>query len=152
MSSIFVILKHAYLKFSVSKWLVKASKQASKQANIHTHARNEVTLVWGSLRLCPINLTNWACTSKLWVIGDHTHPPPPPWLHPQGEGSWGWGYQPYYHSQGKTLLLQNSQTCSVPQFWHQKSVKERKTRNTCNIKQKGNVVLKMYVHNSKTAA
>jgi len=26
----------------------------SKQANIHTHGCNEVTLVWGSLRLAPI--------------------------------------------------------------------------------------------------
>ena len=26
----------------------------SKQASIHTHMRNEVTLVWGSLRLAPI--------------------------------------------------------------------------------------------------
>ena len=32
------------------------SKQASKQANIHTHRCNEVTLVWGSLRLAPIML------------------------------------------------------------------------------------------------
>ena len=31
-----------------------ASKQASKQANIHTHVRNAVPLVWGSLRLAPI--------------------------------------------------------------------------------------------------
>ena len=32
------------------------SKQASKQANKHTHARAQtVTLVWGSLRLAPIN-------------------------------------------------------------------------------------------------
>ena len=30
-----------------------ASKQASKQANIHSHMRNAVTLVWGSLRLAP---------------------------------------------------------------------------------------------------
>ena len=34
------------------KWLV----QASKQANIHTHGCNEVTLVWGSLRLAPISM------------------------------------------------------------------------------------------------
>ena len=27
---------------------------ASKQANIHTHMRNAVPLVWGSLRLAPI--------------------------------------------------------------------------------------------------
>ena len=26
----------------------------TKQANIHTHVRNAVTLVWGSLRLTPI--------------------------------------------------------------------------------------------------
>ena len=32
----------------------KWSVQASKQANIHTHVCNEVTLVWGSLRLAPI--------------------------------------------------------------------------------------------------
>jgi len=32
----------------------QANKQASKQANIHTHECNEVTLVWGSLRLAPI--------------------------------------------------------------------------------------------------
>jgi len=30
------------------------SKQASKQANIHTNRHNEVMLVWGSLRLAPI--------------------------------------------------------------------------------------------------
>ena len=29
------------------------SKQASKQANIHTHGCNEVMLLWGSLRLAP---------------------------------------------------------------------------------------------------
>ena len=48
MSSIFVILKfkRAYLKFSVSG--------RSKQTYIHTHVRNEVTLVWGSPRLAPI--------------------------------------------------------------------------------------------------
>ena len=34
--------------------VVGPSKQASKQANIHTHGCNEVTLVWGSLRLAPI--------------------------------------------------------------------------------------------------
>ena len=28
---------------------------ASKQASIHTHVRNAVMLVWGSLRLAPIN-------------------------------------------------------------------------------------------------
>ena len=36
--------------FKISgKWSV----QASKQALIHTRVRNEVTLVWGSLRLAP---------------------------------------------------------------------------------------------------
>ena len=52
--SIFVILKfkHANLKFPVSG----RSKQASKQESIdtHTHVCNEITLVWGSLRLAPI--------------------------------------------------------------------------------------------------
>jgi len=33
------------------KWSVQASKH---QANIHTYMCNEVTLVWGSLRLAPI--------------------------------------------------------------------------------------------------
>jgi len=37
-----------------SKWLVH---DPSKQANIHTHGCNEVTLVWGSLRLAPMKLT-----------------------------------------------------------------------------------------------
>ena len=48
MSSVFVILKfnHAHLKFTV---------YGHKQANIHTHVRNAVPLVWGSLRLAPIN-------------------------------------------------------------------------------------------------
>ena len=32
------------------------SVHASKHTSIHTHARNEVTLVWGSLRLAPINV------------------------------------------------------------------------------------------------
>ena len=39
------------------KWSVhtdQASKQASKQANIHMYGCNEVTLVWGLLRLAPI--------------------------------------------------------------------------------------------------
>ena len=46
-SSISVILKiRAHLKFSVSG--------RSKQASIHMHVCNEVTLVWGSLRLTPI--------------------------------------------------------------------------------------------------
>ena len=34
----------------ICKWLV----QASKQANIHAYVRNEVMLVWSSLRLTPI--------------------------------------------------------------------------------------------------
>ena len=34
-----------------SEWSVQASKH---QTNIHTHGCNEVTLVWGSLRLAPI--------------------------------------------------------------------------------------------------
>ena len=49
-SSIFVILKlkHAHLKFPVSGW--------SKRTSIHTYVRNVVTLVWGLLRLAPINM------------------------------------------------------------------------------------------------
>ena len=51
MSSVYVILKfkRAHLKFTVY-----GRKEASKQANIHTHVRNAVPLVWGSLRLAPI--------------------------------------------------------------------------------------------------
>ena len=49
MNSIFVILKskRAHLKFTV---------YGRKQANIHTHVRNAVPLVWGSLRLAPIRV------------------------------------------------------------------------------------------------
>ena len=38
------------------KWSVQASKQASKQTYTRTHGCNEVTLVWSSLRLAPINM------------------------------------------------------------------------------------------------
>jgi len=34
------------------------SVHASKHTSIHTHACNEVTLVWGSLRSAPTNLIN----------------------------------------------------------------------------------------------
>ena len=34
-------------------WSVHASKHTSIQAYTRTRARNEVTLVWGSLRLAP---------------------------------------------------------------------------------------------------
>ena len=56
MSSIFVILKftRTHLKFTVY-----SHNQASKQANMHTHMRNAVPLVWGSLRLAPIRYTNF---------------------------------------------------------------------------------------------
>jgi len=40
-------------KVIYGKWSV----QASKQANIHMHGCNEVTLVWGSLRLAPITIS-----------------------------------------------------------------------------------------------
>ena len=43
------IFKHAHLKFTVY-----GRKQASKQTSKHTHVRNAVTLMWGSLRLAPI--------------------------------------------------------------------------------------------------
>ena len=46
----------------------KWSVQAHKQANIHTHVRNEVTLVWGSLRLTPINRL-----ASLCIILDSQH-------------------------------------------------------------------------------
>ena len=37
------------------------SKQASEQANIHTHVCNEVTLMLGSLRLTPITRNSEEC-------------------------------------------------------------------------------------------
>ena len=40
------------------------SVHASKHTSIHTHARNEVTLVWGSLRLAPTS-TNTAKSNFL---------------------------------------------------------------------------------------
>ena len=36
--------------------MVYGRKHASKQANIHTHMCNAVPLVWGLLRLAPINV------------------------------------------------------------------------------------------------
>ena len=50
MRSVFVILtfNSAHLKFTVYG--------PSKQANIHTHVRSAVPLVWGSLRLAPITV------------------------------------------------------------------------------------------------
>ena len=48
-----------------------ASKQASKQANIHTHVSNAVPLVWGSLRLAPITLR---MVSALNVAGHRVEP------------------------------------------------------------------------------
>ena len=46
-------LAHPFVQF---KFSVYGHKQTSKQADIHTHVRNAVTLVWGSLRLAPIRL------------------------------------------------------------------------------------------------
>jgi len=43
-------MRKTKLVVTYGKWSV----QASKQASIHTHGCNEVTLVWGSLRLAPI--------------------------------------------------------------------------------------------------
>ena len=45
----------------------KWSVQTSKQANIHTHVLNKVTLVWGSLRLAP------TIGSVPWTMGWCTH-------------------------------------------------------------------------------
>ena len=57
------IIVHVQGKFADLKFTVFAR---SKQASIDTHAlRNEVTLVWGSLRLAPI-------TTKQLPIG-HEH-------------------------------------------------------------------------------
>ena len=56
MSLIFVMIKfkRAHLKFTVY-----SRKQASKLASIHTHMRNAVTLVWGSVRLTPIKKSRY---------------------------------------------------------------------------------------------
>ena len=62
------IFECTHLKFTVSG----RSKQASNQANIHTHMRNAITLVWGSLRFAPMKLTeqfwNWTkFATSLWT-------------------------------------------------------------------------------------
>ena len=54
MSSIFVILKFKCANLNFGKWSV--------QANL---VRNEVTLVWGSLRLAPISLVRQTVTCSL---------------------------------------------------------------------------------------
>ena len=48
-NSVFTEVRNKLLQFTVY-----GRKQASKQASIHTHVRNAVPLVWGSLRLTPI--------------------------------------------------------------------------------------------------
>jgi len=45
------------------------SVHASKHTSIHTHARNEVTLVWGSLRLAPISSFLLCREGVLWLVG-----------------------------------------------------------------------------------
>ena len=69
--STWVVFAPATLQSSWNIWMHsfkvygKWSVQASKQANIHTHVCNEVTLVWGSLRLAPISITIvQSCTKK----------------------------------------------------------------------------------------
>ena len=57
------------------KWFTVSgrSKQASKQAYIHMHGCNEVTLVWGSLRLAPIimpkNYAGIICQGLTYMSG-----------------------------------------------------------------------------------
>ena len=56
---------------------MQLKKQASKQANIHTRVRNEVTLVWGWLRLAPItDKVPFEHTQTLWgytcMFSSHT--------------------------------------------------------------------------------
>ena len=69
-SSIFVILKfkHAHLKFSVY-----GRKQTDMHTYIHTHVRNAVTLVWGSLRLAPTRHTHTVCMSEYAIVLNHYH-------------------------------------------------------------------------------
>jgi len=65
-----VLVKYADLKLPVSG----RSKQESKQTYTHTHVHNELTLVWGSLRLAPISKE-----SELWrswlLLGQHSSVP-----------------------------------------------------------------------------
>ena len=49
----------------------QASKQASKQADIHRTFTNAVTLVCGSLRLAPINLTVWHEKQQACLVSTH---------------------------------------------------------------------------------
>ena len=67
------LASHASRQSSWNIWICsfkiygKWSVQASKQTNIHTHVRNEVTLVWGSLRLAPITMGCVWTASKTFV-------------------------------------------------------------------------------------
>ena len=46
----------------------------NRQTDIHTHVRNAVTLVWGSLRLAPICLSRSPCgLKKLWTTPVYVH-------------------------------------------------------------------------------
>ena len=51
------------------KWSVQASKSTSNQANIHKRVRNEVTLVWGSLRFAPVmkEVVESMCCVLFWI-------------------------------------------------------------------------------------
>ena len=59
----FISIFVKYLKFTV-KWLVQASKQASKQ----THTRMCAMLGWGSLRLAPIRILDQISHLILWIL------------------------------------------------------------------------------------
>ena len=54
--SLHEILKSAHLKFTV---------YGRKQTDLHTTSTNAVMLVWGSLRLSPINYTQIVTTSTV---------------------------------------------------------------------------------------
>ena len=46
----------------------QASKKASKQTYTHTHVRNAVLLVWGSLRLASIKLFSELYTPNVFIL------------------------------------------------------------------------------------
>ena len=42
-----------------------ANRQTDRHTYVHTHVRNAVTLVWGSLRLAPIMCLCGQCVAKI---------------------------------------------------------------------------------------
>ena len=94
------------------KWFTLSgrSKQASKQANIHTHGCNEVTLVWGSLRLASITISCRDARMWVWKLKSHSDPVTHQFASknlPPGECTNAHANDRYYHS----AALSNQISC-----------------------------------------